>query len=44
MQLIAWLEKDCGLQIDDEDLQIANFNSVDSISAFIERKRSVATV
>jgi methoxymalonate biosynthesis acyl carrier protein len=38
MQLIAWLEKDFDIAIEDADLNIANFNTVDAIAALIERK------
>ena len=41
MQLIAWLEKDCAVTVEDEDLNISNFNSVDAIAAFIDRKRGL---
>ena len=38
MQLIAWLEKEFDLAVEDEDLQIGNFNSVSAIAALIHRK------
>jgi methoxymalonate biosynthesis acyl carrier protein len=38
MQLIAWLEKEYRLTVDDADLQISNFSSIDAICAFIARK------
>ena len=38
MQLIAWLEKDFDIVIEDSDLKISNFNSVHSIAALIESK------
>ena len=38
MQLIAWLEKEFGVVVADSDLQIGNFNSVNAIVAFVERK------
>jgi methoxymalonate biosynthesis acyl carrier protein len=38
MQLIAWLEKEFDLAVEDEDLQIGNFNSVGAIAEFIRSK------
>jgi methoxymalonate biosynthesis acyl carrier protein len=38
MQLMAWLEKEFDVIVADSDLQIDNFNSVNSIAAFVERK------
>lgn len=40
VQLIAWLEKDFSIAIDDEDLEIRYFSSIDAIAAFIARKQS----
>jgi acyl carrier protein len=42
MQLMAWLEKEFDVVVADSDLQIDNFNSVNSIVAFIERKTTNA--
>ncbi len=42
MQLIAWLEKDFDIVIEDADLKISNFNSVDAIVALIGRKKPAA--
>jgi len=39
MQLIAWLEKDFNIAVEDGDLKISNFNSVDAIAALIVRKK-----
>jgi methoxymalonate biosynthesis acyl carrier protein len=38
LQLIAWLEKEFDVVVADDDLQIGNFNSVNSIALFIDRK------
>jgi len=38
MQLIAWLEKEFAVAIEDNDLQISNFNSVSAIAGLLERK------
>ena len=44
MQLIAWIETDFGIAVEDSDLQISNFNSVNSITAFINAKSAVQAV
>jgi methoxymalonate biosynthesis acyl carrier protein len=38
MQLIAWLEKDFEIAIEDQDLKISNFNSVNSIVRLVGSK------
>jgi methoxymalonate biosynthesis acyl carrier protein len=38
MQLIAWLEKEFVVAIEDTDLQVSNFNSVSAIAGLLERK------
>lgn len=43
MQLVAWVEKEYGIQVVDEDLEISNFNSVNSIVTFVSRKRGSCT-
>jgi len=40
MQLVMFVEREFGLKVEDEDLDISNFNSVDAINGFIERKNS----
>lgn len=40
MQLIAWLEKEFDLSVEDDDLQLTNFNSVDAILGFVEKKNT----
>lgn len=40
MQLIAWIERTFEVKVEDEDLEIANFNSVDAIANFVGRKRA----
>jgi methoxymalonate biosynthesis acyl carrier protein len=42
MQLVAWLEKEFGIAINDEDLDIANFNSIEAIARLINRKVETA--
>lgn len=42
MQMITWVEKEFGIQIEDEDLEIENFNSIAAISNLVARKGSCA--
>ena len=39
MQLVAFVEKEFDLTVEDEDLDLDNFRSIDAISALIARKR-----
>jgi acyl carrier protein len=41
MQLVTWLEKEFSITISDEDLDIKNFNSIDSLADFISRKTTI---
>jgi methoxymalonate biosynthesis acyl carrier protein len=42
MQLVAFIEKEFCIVVEDEDLDIENFNSVDALARFIERKTTGA--
>ncbi|MFJ8005321.1 acyl carrier protein [Streptomyces fagopyri] len=42
MQLVLFVEGEFGMAVEDDDLEMANFSSVDAIDALITRKRSVA--
>ncbi|HKQ08673.1 MAG TPA: acyl carrier protein [Blastocatellia bacterium] len=42
MQLVMFIESEFGVGVEDEDLEIANFNTVDHINAFVARKRMAA--
>lgn len=42
LQLVQFLEKEFGIEVDDEDLDLDNFRSVDRIDAFLARKTGVA--
>lgn len=42
MQLVMFVEGDFGLTVDNEDLDIDNFRSVDAIAALVVRKSAVA--
>jgi methoxymalonate biosynthesis acyl carrier protein len=38
VQLVSFLEKNFSITIEDEDLELSNFRSVNNILAFIEKK------
>lgn len=38
MQLVQFVEQQFGITVEDEDLEIANFQSVNAIAALVERK------
>lgn len=38
MQLVMWVEKEFGFAIEDEDLDIQNFNTINAIASFVGRK------
>ena len=42
MQLVTWVENEFGVQIEDEDLDVENFNSITAISGLIMRKNCYA--
>lgn len=44
MQLVMYIESEFGITIDDQDLEITNFNTVDNIDVFITRKRCAVGV
>lgn len=41
MQLVTHLEKTFNITFEDDDLDIANFGSINAIVGFIERKKTV---
>ena len=43
MQLVNFVEKEFGVTIEDEDLDLANFRSLNAIDALVERKRAART-
>lgn len=43
MQLVTFVEKQFGVEIDSDDLDIDNFRSVSAICGLIERKQAPAT-
>jgi acyl carrier protein len=42
MQLVTWIEKEFDIAVEDEDLEIANFRSIEAVDAFIIQKKQVA--
>ena len=43
MQLVAFVEKEFGVRVEDEDLDLDNFRSIDAISRLVERKTTPAS-
>lgn len=41
MQLVQFVEHEFGMTVEDEDLDIDNFNTVNAISQLVERKGSL---
>jgi acyl carrier protein len=42
LQLVTWIEKEFGVEIKDEDLDIDNFNTIEAIANLVSRKSSRA--
>lgn len=42
MQLVQFVEQEFGIAVENEDLEIDNFRSVNAIAALVERKRASA--
>jgi acyl carrier protein len=42
MQLVNFVERKFGIEIDSEDLQIDNFRTIGRVAALVERKRMVS--
>ena len=42
MQLVAFVEKEFGIQVADEDLDLDNFRSIQAISGLVARKSGAA--
>ena len=41
LQLIAWMEKEFSIVIEDGDLKLSNFNTIEAIAQTIGRKKGV---
>jgi acyl carrier protein len=39
LQLVQFLEKEFGITVEDDDLDLANFSTIDAMAALIERKQ-----
>ena len=39
MKLVSYIEQEFGIEVDNEDLEISNFSSVDRIAEFIADKK-----
>lgn len=44
IQLVSFLEKEFAITIDEDDLNIENFRTINNLDALVERKRSGALV
>lgn len=42
MKLVTFIEAELGVQVEQNDLDIANFRTVDAMVAFVERRRGTA--
>ena len=42
MQLVAFVEKEFGIAVGDEDLDLDNFRTIDAIANLVARKRGAA--
>jgi len=40
MQLVSFIEKEFGVAVEDEDLDLDNFRSIAALDALVERKRA----
>ncbi|MCP4220472.1 MAG: acyl carrier protein [bacterium] len=40
MKLVTYIEQEFGIEVDNDDLEISNFSSVDRIAEFIGAKKS----
>jgi len=43
MQLVSFVEKEFGITVEPEDLEIENFNTINAIAALVERKAGAAS-
>jgi acyl carrier protein len=43
MQLVAFVEKEFGIRVEDEDLDLDNFRSINAISNLVARKSGAAS-
>lgn len=43
MQLVMFVEKEFHLRVEDEDLELENFNTINAIASLVARKTAVPT-
>lgn len=43
MQLVSFVEKEFGVRVENEDLDLDNFRTINAIAGLVERKRATAT-
>jgi acyl carrier protein len=43
MQLVSFVEKEFGITVESEDLEIENFSTINAIAALVERKTGAAS-
>lgn len=43
LQLVMFVEKEFSLTVEDEDLDLDNFKSIDSIAALVQKKNALVT-
>jgi acyl carrier protein len=41
MELVMFIEKTCGVKVEDHELDPANLDSIDRLARFIERKQAI---
>jgi acyl carrier protein len=41
LELVAWLEDECGIEVDDDELIPENLDSINNLASYIDRKRKV---
>jgi acyl carrier protein len=44
LDIVAFVESEFGIRVDDDDMTAENFHSIDELTAFVERKRGAAAV
>lgn len=42
LQLVMFIENEFGISVDNDDLDIANFHTVNALASFVQRKRVLA--
>jgi acyl carrier protein len=42
LQLVAWVESEFGITVEDEDLEIENFNSINAVARLVAHKSAAS--